>query len=142
MFDWIKNKIESIKFIRSPLKIRSYTDVVKERVFTDIDKFRSNVLNMNIEDVENGIKLIGHMQIDFGTHREAFNDFEEIIGKLNLLKSRSFDPENPYGCFNNMYSQSQHKGNPYNPYHTFSKFSYGSQFEKANSQNQHGKCNG
>jgi hypothetical protein len=128
MLNWIKNKIESFRFIRRPLKIRSYTDVVKERVFAEIDKFRSNVLNMNLDDISNGIKLIDHMHLDCGTHPEAFYNLQEIKRCFSMMQSGAFDPSNPYGPFfnsglggfyanyNNMYSQYQNKGNPYNQY--------------------------
>ncbi len=124
MFSWIKEKISKMTCKFGPIKIRSYTDVIKERSFPDIAKFRANVLNMNIDDIADGIKLIDHMGID-GTanllHQEAYFDLQEIKTRFNQMKFSEafggFYQQNQYGQYN-PYAQSQQSGfgYGYNPF--------------------------
>jgi len=105
MINWIMDKLNLMRFRIRPLRIRSYTDIVKERIFDDIDKFRSNVFNMDMGDIENGIKLIGDMKLDCGIHREAFDDFQEIKTRFYMMQTGAFDPSNPLGPFGGIYAQ-------------------------------------
>lgn len=78
MIDWIKDKLELIQFYKKPLKIRSYTDIVKERVFPDIARFRARISIINPEYAKEGIRLLNRMEIKIREHPEAWDDINTI----------------------------------------------------------------
>ena len=116
MLNWIMSKIDLMRDKFGPLTIRSYTDIVKERSFGDIDNFRANVLNMNIDDVDKGIQLLDYMEIDSEVHTRAFMTIQDIKSKYNQMKfSEScggfYNMNDIYAQYRNMSGQAG-----YNPY--------------------------
>lgn len=128
MLNFIKNKLDLIRFIRRPLKIFSYTEVVKSRVTPDIIRFRVNVLNMDLNDISNGIKLMEDMGIESDSQSLFGDDLREIKRCYSMMQSGAFDPTNPYGCFSNAYAQ-------YNPYSHF-QAGFGNQYSNQYGQQQ------
>jgi hypothetical protein len=121
MLDWIKDKIESLKFISRPLKIRSYTEVKKEGCYEGIMVFYSKMYNMNHDDIEKAIRLIGYMEFDRGHMGfSAFTCIKERFTRMQMFgedgTGSGLGSFNFYDLLRKGYQQAQNPHRQYGQY--------------------------
>jgi hypothetical protein len=128
MINFIKNKLELLKFFRKPIKISSYSNVVKMRCIDDMKDLHSHlsqlqhqmgfVFRINDEEsskIENCIKLMQLMGIDALENPELYALFNGITVLFHRLKEISSDTyrNNINEWLRNAQSQSRANYNPY-----------------------------